>query len=346
MAVAREDTAPLAGAWVVLHQVVLSGGQPVDSGRTDAAGAYYLHAPVRDTTAIYLASVEHRGINYFSSAVRAVEFTMDTAATLFVFDTTSVGPAITVAQKHVVVRSPEANGSRSVLELLVLHNRGQLARVVGDSAVPVWRGALPEGATNLEVGESDVSRDAVVARGDTVMLFAPVPPGEKQLVYAYTIPSGRRTLNIPVDQPVERLQVLLEDTLAQVESSGLQRFADEQMEGVTFARYEGAATAAGGPVGVRFPSGGTSAMAMWWIPVALAGLAMGAALVVWLRRGPRPVVVVDDPNVLAARIAALDEEFEARAGQATPGERAAYGSQRSELKARLSALLAERRPRG
>lgn len=335
------DTVPLVSTWVVLHQVSASGGGPVDSGLTDVDGGYLLRAPVLDTASIYLVSVDYRGINYFGSPVRATSgYTMDTSETVIVYDTTSVGEPLSLAEKHVVVRAPDADGSRPVLELLVIENRNGLTRVSADSTRPVWEGALPEGVLALEIGESDFSPQTIVRRGDTIIVTAPVPPGEKQLVYAYTLPADQAVLRIPVDQPVGRFQVLLEDTAATVLSPFLDPRGMEQMDVVRFARYEGTVPVEGTTVEVRFSRPAWKIGDLWWLVVTAAALAMAMALVAALRR-PRVVPATGDANVLAARIAELDRRFAATGKAATPGQRRAYQQERDALKTQLAEALAE-----
>ncbi len=332
------DTIGLANHWIVLHQVSASGGAPVDSGRTDRFGGYFLRSPVRDTSAVYVASVGFRGITYFAPPVPAVEFTTDTAETMFVYDTSSVGPELTVAQRYVVVRSPEIDGTRSVLELVTLQNRGTLTRVSSDSTRPVWRGAIPRGAMGLEIGEGDVSPDAFFHLGDTVALVAPVPPGEKQIVFAYTLPA-RRDVVVPVDPAVVRMEVLIENDAELVEGP-LERVGDQTMDSLSFARFAGEGVAAGTSLSFRVARPPVNLLQFWWVVVAAAAMAFLATIVLWWRRLPA-AAGADDPQVLAARIAALDESFDVKQPP-SPAERTAYEKNRELLKTRLTAALAKR----
>lgn len=340
LAVGEPDTVPVDRAWVTLHQITLAGGAPVDSSRTDRFGVYFLVAAHRDTSALYVSSVEYQDISYFSAPVSATEFTSDTAETLFVFDTSSVSPLLMLAQRHVVVRAPDEDGSRPVLELVVLRNEGRVTRIAGDESRPVWAGALPPDVINLEVGEGDVSPETVVRRGNEVALVAPVPPGQKQLVYAYTLPSGAERFEVPVDQFVERLQVLFEDTTVTPLTNTLERRANESMDQIRFARFEGRDVPAGQRVAFEFTRAPLEIAQLWWIVVLVSGLAFFGALAVWWRRLPSRLVL-DDPNVLAARIAALDEAFEAKSPVADE-DRLAYERNRGELRSRLAAALARR----
>src|SRR5207245_11057905 len=93
--------------------------------------------------------------------------------TVSVFDTSST-EALSLAQRHLLVQPANPGGSSPVLELLVLRNGGRRTRVAPDSGHPSWRGALLAGALEVEVGESDVSGDAVVHGGDSIGVIAAI----------------------------------------------------------------------------------------------------------------------------------------------------------------------------
>ena len=138
-------------------------------------GRYRLQASEFDSTAIYVVSAEHDGIAYFTLPIRPSGEDAGTAEPLLVYDTSSTVPELHLAQRHVIVRPRSSEGTFRVLEILVLENRGRLTRISPDSVTPVWLGAIPEGAIQFQVGESDVSDQAVTRRGDSVAVIAPVP---------------------------------------------------------------------------------------------------------------------------------------------------------------------------
>lgn len=340
--VAGSDSTPVAGVWAVLHQVSMRGGAPVDSARTDRDGRYRVRAAVRDTTTVYIVSVAYAGIAYFTRPLHARRGTSQgIAEVLAVYDTSSTSPAIEVAQRHIVVRRAGTDGARAVLELLVLRNAGQRTRIAPDTARPAWQGALPRDAIQLEVGESDVSAEAVYRRGDSIAVAAPVPPGEKQVVVSYLLPRARRALDLTADQPMARLNVLVEDSTAELAGDALERVGSEMIEGTSFVRFAGNDVPAGARVLIRFPRGTFSPGSLWWLVVGSAGAALLAGLVlVWRRTLPAAAATAlpADPQVLAAEIAALDIAFEQRT-DATSQERAAFQRRRAALKARLEELL-------
>ncbi|NIM52071.1 MAG: hypothetical protein GTN62_01330 [Gemmatimonadales bacterium] len=327
------DSTALASRWAVLHQVGPTGGAPVDSQQTDRAGRYALHAPAVDTTASYLVSVYHHGIAYFTKPLRPAG-AVGTADTLFVYDTASASPPIDLGERHVMVRSRDSDGSRRVIELLVLVNRGDKTRVAVDTLRPVWRGAVPTEAVQFEVGASEVSDQAIARRGGAVEVFAPVPPGERQLLIGYVLPRSVSELALPIDQDTERLSVMLEDTAAVLQGA-LAFEGWETLEGLAFRRFAAAQVPAGTPVLIRFRAGPLAPTAVLWIVVPLATLALVAGLVRWWRQAGIESPVQESPAVLAGRIAALDAAFAGR-------EDDDYRRQRAELKRRLVEELARR----
>jgi hypothetical protein len=227
------------------------------------------------------------------------------------------------------------------LELLVLRNVGERTRIAPDTSRPVWLAALPRGVIQFQVGESDVSREAVFRRGDSIAVTAPVPPGEKQVLVSYILPRSEPRLQLPVDQLVGRLNLLVEDSSGALEGSGLARAESEVLEGVKFARFTKDSVLPGTPVSVRLAASSFAAGSLWWIVVGLSGLALAAGLLLAWRRtreATRLAPASADPELLAAQIAALDAAFEGRKA-ATTAERSAYQRRRALLKSRLEELL-------
>lgn len=332
------DSTPVAGTWAVLHEITLTGGGPVDSQRTDRRGVYRVTAPQRDTAASYLVSVRYAGIAHFGDPVDPRAGPRADVPPIAVFDTSSTEPSIVLGQRHVIARAANADGSRRMIELLVLYNQGMVTRIAADSTSPVWQGALPAAAVQFEVGESDVSDRAITRRGDSVVVLAPIPPGERQLLVSYVLPASTRELRIPIDQPVGRLNVMVEDTSAIVSAPALESAGVEHLEGMAFRRYAGERVPAGTPVVVLFSGRGVGLADFWWVVIALAVLALATGLWWWWRRArAQPILADDGADALAAQIAALDDEF---AGRETPE----YRQRREELKRRLAAALARNAP--
>ncbi len=335
--VAGSDTTALAGEWAVLHQIGPEGGAAVDSQRTNRAGRYVLRAPALDTTASYLVSVHYGGINYFGNAFRASGAVVDSVGTVIVYDTSPTGPPIELVERHVILSSGADAAGRRAIELIVIANRGSRTRIAPDTSHPVWQVALPRDAANLEFGAGDLSDQAVVQRGDTLAVLAPIPPGERQFLVGYVVPWRLRELAIPVDQFTGRLSVLVEDSDAEVTGRGV-TFRDWQdLEGVRFRRFGADSVAPGPPVVVRLAGLPGSPVDPLWIVVPLVTLALVAGFAWWWRHQSDRALppAADDPEALAREIVALDAQFAGR-------ETDEYRRRRAELKARLTAALARR----
>ncbi|MBA3496545.1 MAG: hypothetical protein H0T86_05520, partial [Gemmatimonadales bacterium] len=246
------DTIAVPGARVLLHRVGRSVQGPIDSTVADARGRFRFRFRA-DTAALYLLSARYGGIEYFSPPVHTNPERPDTAIRLLAYDTSSTTP-VAVEARHIVVPRSGAGGARSVLDLIVLRNDGRLARVAPDSAHPSWTVTLPAGAGGMEVGESDLSPDAIVRQGDTVEVLAPLAPGQKQLSLEYAVVPRRGRIEFPVGSGGSPVNLLVEERDVRV-SGGTLALADSQViEGRSFRRWTGQVPA-GGAVTLVFVGG-------------------------------------------------------------------------------------------
>ncbi len=351
--VSGRDTTPLAGAVVVAHHIGVRDQGPLDSLRSDAAGRFRFRIASPDTAAMYVVSTRYAGIGYFSAPVAAKAREGADTMQLAVYDTASAGAPLQIGMRHIVVSAPGNDGARDVLDIVQVANTGPTTRVGRDSTAPTWRMLLPRGAESFHVGESDVPETAVRQAGDTVLLSAPVPPGEKQLVMTYVWPRGAGRLRVPIDQPTARLELLVEDSSATASGAMLAAANPVQLEGRTFRRFSASRIAAGDLASVGF-SGGSGTRNLGWLAVVLAAglLAVGgwaatrrrAAALAGAGAGPAapaPAPGADD-DVLLRRIVALDERYASRQAQTPPAEWAEYQRTRAALKAELAGRLARR----
>jgi hypothetical protein len=213
--------------------------------------------------------------------------------------------------------------------------------VAPDSLQPAWSGALLSGSVGLEIGAGEFSSSAVARRDDQLLFFAPLPPGEKQLVAEYLLPADIRETSLALERGVGLLNVLATEPGVQVTGGGI-AFADTQViEGRSYRRWTGAA-APGAVVQIRFPRA-----PLWfgWLLPALVALAAGTLLLaaVYALRdvpvaGGDPAAVADG---LIARLAALDAEFAGRESLTPPAQWSRYQHERARLRSELSAALRE-----
>lgn len=236
---AGSDTVAVPAAAVVLHRVGPRQQGPVDTVRTDARGRFRFSFAA-DSGSAFLLSARYAGIEYFSRPISADPSIPDTAVTLIVADTSSRQP-VTVRQRTLLVSGADASGTRIVIDWLVLSNRGPATRVSPDTVQPSWGGPLPEAAQNVEIADSRLSQfaeEAVAFRGDSVLLFAPISPGDKELMLQYRVPGDLDRFVVPM-QVDDSVFVLLEEKGARVVTPAL-AVADSQMiEGRPFRRFAG-----------------------------------------------------------------------------------------------------------
>ena len=277
---------PLPRAWVILHRVQRSGPSgPIDSARTSADGRYAFRLARTDTNAVYVTSSWYDGIAYFSEPAPISGRAVVTLQPIAVYDTTTTGPPIRVQHRLVTVARPKQDGTRAVLELLALENPGTATRVAPDSTHPNWAGVVPHEGIQFEVGQGDLSPEAIALSGDSVLVFGPIPPGgPKQLNFSYVLPATTQQLAIPIDQRLGQLLLLLEDTTTGVTAPGLEALGVEEIEHRRFASYRALNLAPGADVVLTFPSRGFRVQSLLPYVVGLLALALAAGLAVVLKR--------------------------------------------------------------
>ena len=362
---------PIAGVRVVLHRVGADNAGPLDSMLTDARGRYHFqYAKSGSPDAIYFVSASFDGIAYFSVPLKE-RFTHGDDAAITVFDTTSGPVPIHILGHHIIIGAPDPQGKREAVEVFELGNDSSVTRVSGGRDRPVWTAQLPNKAVNPKVNPSgEVAPSAVWFADRRVRLYAPVSPGARQLSYAYQLPRDALPLSISIDQPTSVLEVLLEEPKATVSGTAIAEVAPTTTAGRSFRRFLGpfkrrrCLVLADGfyewqhhgrqsqPFFIHLQSGRPFTLAdtrsVYFIAVAtVCGLAMLAAIVVAARR--RPVIAANAARAhvrptedLLQAIATLDVRFETEP-PSSAGERAAYESERAQLKSRLAAALAEER---
>jgi hypothetical protein len=334
--VVSADSTPVRGARVVLHQVGQRLPGPIDSTRADDRGRFsFVFRP--DTAAFYLLSSSRMGIEYFSSPIPTNPERADTGIRIVVYDTSGSAP-VALEGRHLVLARPGEDGSRGILDLIILRNAGRLTRVASDTIHPSWSAPLPRGTTGLQMTEGDVSPDAVTRRGDSLIVTAPIAPGEKQLAIQYRVPPGRRVLELPVNQPGIRVNVLAEEPEVRVLGSGLALADSQVIEGRWFRRWTGVVPAAGN---IRLLLPGADTAPAWLLAALVAGLGVSLAAAGWyLFARPSGRMTRIRPDELLDAIAALDARYLGRENETPAPEWNSYQAERARLKAELESSLA------
>jgi hypothetical protein len=259
----------------------------------------------------------------------------DTGIRILVYDTSSTTPILLEA-RHLVITRPGEDGSRGVLDLMVLRNDSRLTRTTSDTMHPTWSAALPPGTVGLDVSESDFSRDAVARRGDSVIVVAPFAPGEKQLTVQYLIPSDRAAVDLPFGRPGAAINVLAEETGVRVTGSGVALADSQLLQGRSFRRWTGVAQ----PNSVvRIVLPGTGRTPTWLLAALVGALTLVLAGAGWRLLAKRSVPAPKTRELVDA-IAALDLRYAGREGETPVDEWSSYIAERARIKAQLEASLA------
>jgi len=278
------DTVVVPGAMVLLHGVSPTVQGVLDSVRSDAQGRWRFRAVV-DSATVLLVSARHEGIEYFAPPVARERLPGLPPLDVLVADLDATA-AVTLASRHLIVGGPAADGTRDVVDLLVVRNASGRTRAMPDTAVPTWQLVLPPHAANMRIGDADFAADMLDLHGDTLFLHAPIPPGDRQLFLQYQIVPASRRFTIPMDQAIDALTLMAEEE-GLMANRYLARSGAEELEGRRFVRWSGAVPSAGAELELTLP--GRDAAPSWTLPALIGLFALllgGAALRVALpRRG-------------------------------------------------------------
>jgi hypothetical protein len=284
------DTVPLSNVTVVLHRMTSANAGPVDSVRSDARGRYRLELRNPDSTSGYVISVWYDSIAYFSMPLNLVGRPAVHVEDIVAYPASRTGPPMRLTRRLATIAAPSKDGTREILEILELENPSQTTRVTADTLMPTWAGRVPGNTGQYRAGEGDISADAMRFRNDSVLVYAPIPPGPpKQISYDYSLAAGARTFVIPIDQPTVEVNLLVEDTTAVVSAPKVESFGLKEIEGRRFAAYRAGPLAPGDRVEIQLPAAKFSVETLVKPAMWVFGLGMLAALV-WalLRKPPSP----------------------------------------------------------
>jgi hypothetical protein len=340
--------APVGGVWVTIHRVASDTAGPLDSVRVGPDGRFHFrYVRKGKSDVVYFMSAMYDGIAYFSRPLTTPRVSGDDGM-IVVFDTTSIHFPLAIKGRHIIVSSPNVDGSRQMVEAYEIANEGDQTLISPDDAHPSWTAPLPPGAVNVQPGESDISAAAIAASNGRVRVTAPFAPGLKQLSFSYTVPQSSFPLHMPLEQGATVLELLLEEPKAQARGASLKPVAPATIEQRVFQRYLGADAPAGASIEIDVPvvHAAENVRIYWWIAGALAAL-MAAGLVAWYLHPRRRSALATSRSIapvstkteaLAREIASLDAEFE-RAGATDSAARAAYEERRRALKGELAKAL-------
>lgn len=299
---------------VVLHRVSSTFTGEVDSVRVEPGGAFEMPVPeLADEPAgdVFFASIRYRNVLYVGGAITG---TGDLANTYVIraHPTVGAGPGISLpirVRNFFAVRD-DAGPGWSVTDLFELRN-GFGATVVASEAGASWSHALPPGAIDFEVGESDLPPGAASFGGGRLHVSAPIPPGESVYLLRYRIPAGEFT--IPLEGITESMELLIREPAGELSVAGLMATEPVTLENVTYRRFAGREVA---PSTVRvgtgselLPGGNLALLAA----VLTLALALVGAILAFRTRTRVPAAAADRRRRVLLEVARLDERWNAQA---------------------------------
>ncbi len=256
----------VAGARVVLHRVTVQAPGPIDSTVSDAHGRFTFRI-TPDSGVVYLVSARWSAIEYFATPLVVHVDSPVAPVTVVVSDTSTSAPFSLVA-RHLIVAPAGEDGSRDVVDLFVLNNPGPLTRVAHDTLRPTWSARLPHFAINIRGGNSEFSLESLRLNGDTVALYAAIPPGQRDIEIDYQVPPNSARFELPVDVGVATSNIVSADKTMRV--NGAYTRSDTVIDKKPYARWEGTMTA-GQPVVLEF---GSRALPGWLVPAMIGAMAI------------------------------------------------------------------------
>ena len=276
------DTLRVPGAVMQLHRVSQAAQGVIDSGRTDAHGAWKFRTRL-ETGATYLVSVRFAGIEFFTPPLTTDAARPDTTVTIVVADTSS-GPLARVAvrSRHLLVQGGDSAGWRGVLDVFVLDNHSGYTRIASDTTRPSYVMLLPPRAHQPELADGDIGPEAVHFRDGSLELYAPLAPGEASLTVQYLLPA-ERNVTIPFGDTVATFNLLIDGEGAATSGPRLAGPIPTQLEGRSFKRWS--APVPGGAV-LQLDLRAARKTPAWLLIALIAAMAAGlmTALYVALRR--------------------------------------------------------------
>ena len=85
---------------------------------------------------------------------------------------------------------------------------------------------------------SQFSAEALVFRRDSVLIFAPLSPGDKELMLQYRIPGTLKQFVVPAERVSDSVFVMMEERRGRVLTAGFVVADSQMLDGRAFKRWE------------------------------------------------------------------------------------------------------------
>ncbi len=186
---------------------------------------------------VYFASVEYQGVLYFGSMIASAE-QLDSLYVVQTYEAAEApreGVSLPVEERIMFI---EFLGEEWVAtDLFLIDNRDTRTLVAQEGGV-VWSYPLPEGASQHEVGDTNLPPDAITFEDGRVRVRAPLPPGDRSFIIRYRLEDLGAT--IPAPGSTEGFQLLIREPAPPLLVEGLEPLGVENYQGSNYRNFAGA----------------------------------------------------------------------------------------------------------
>jgi 5-hydroxyisourate hydrolase-like protein (transthyretin family) len=330
---------PQPGVIVVLTSAIKDGsGRLSRRAVTDARGRYGFDELPTGQDRFYALDARFQGGTFAGRAISIPSDTTQTPVietTLRVWDTTTDPGAIVLQRDDLFVIST-AEGA-AVIESVTIANvsdsayigRGEEMSENESSGASVGF-ALPDGASNVRIEESDIDIPALVELDAGVAATVAFPPGETRVTFSYEVPGSGASIDLsrPALYPTLELSIFAKPPL-EIRSNRLRKEDSVTLEGTSYERWSATgALDAGDPLqALAIAEAGLSVLPLIAILAAAILIGAGGTFVLRRRRG---TPARDERHDLLVAVAELDLAFES--GDLPEGR---YRTERARLRSKL-----------
>jgi len=268
-----DDSAPLAGAVVMLHVLSAQGPLQTIEQVTDSDGRFSFRGLGTDPHRAYILTTEFSGVLYFGERV-VFENTAHAERDLEVYDTTTDDSALEVVREHMIVGF--TRGALELSEVVVIGNNGKrtiVSREFADGVRGTVRLTLPEQAFGFEELQGLRGVEATkVPEG--IVYESPIVPEAAQFAFRYLVPyDGAASITRQLDYPTKAIDLLVLDAGVGVSVSGLEAMEPIFRGQERYLRFQGSALAKGAQVAAVFKALPRSFASSTFLSLAVACIA-------------------------------------------------------------------------
>ncbi len=224
---------------VVLHRVSPFFSGEVDSVSVSRDGFEFVIPNAFDSLGddVYFVSLRYQDVLYFGGMVSEAADTVG-AYLIRAYPAVGAGPLtrLPVSVRNTFLERSGPAPGWVVTDLFEIRNNTAMTVVASEQGA-AWSHALPPGAVDFEVGQSDLQPDAASFRGGVVQVSAPVPPGERVYLFRYRVPGDAFTL--PLEGGTGSMELLFREPAGEITVDGLAALGPIDMEGATYRRFAG-----------------------------------------------------------------------------------------------------------